>query len=166
MGQTNKGGKGTGVSAIFTKLNLKEQKQILVVNAPESFESALAGLKGIEIHRRMEDLAEIEFALVFVTRQTELNRFARAMVKKAKGDAVLWFVYPKKSSKKYRCDFDRDRGWEELGKAGYEGVRMVAIDEDWSALRFRHVRYIKTIKREEKRVLSQEGKERLSKSKP
>lgn len=77
------------MSAIFTKLNLKEQKQILVVNAPESFESALAGLKGIEIHRRMEDLAEIEFALVFVTRQTELNRFARAMVKKAKGDAVL-----------------------------------------------------------------------------
>ena len=34
-----------------------------------------------------------------------------------------------------------------MGKAGFEGVRMVAIDEDWSAVRFRRVEFIKTMTR-------------------
>jgi hypothetical protein len=56
---------------------------------------------------------------------------------------MLWFAYPKKSSVNYTCDFSRDTGWEILGRHGFEGVRMVAIDQDWSALRFRRVEYIK-----------------------
>jgi hypothetical protein len=34
-----------------------------------------------------------------------------------------------------------------LGAAGFEPVRMVAVDEDWSALRFRRVGFIKTLTR-------------------
>ena len=36
-----------------------------------------------------------------------------------------------------------DSGWPVLGAAGFEPVRMVAIDADWSALRFRRVEHIK-----------------------
>ena len=36
-----------------------------------------------------------------------------------------------------------------MGKAGFEPVRMVAIDEDWSAVRFRRVEFIKTMNRPE-----------------
>jgi len=46
--------------------------------------------------------------------------------------------------KKYTCDISRDNGWQALGELGFEGVRMVAIDEDWSAVRFRRAEYIKT----------------------
>ena len=70
-----------------------------------------------------------------------------AITAKASGDAVIWFAYPKGSSKKYTCEFNRDTGWAELAKAGYEPVRQVAIDEDWSALRFRKVEHIKTMTR-------------------
>ena len=38
--------------------------------------------------------------------------------------------------RKYRCGFNRDSGWAAPGAAGLEPVRMVAIDADWSALRF------------------------------
>ena len=35
---------------------------------------------------------------------------------------------------------------------------MIGIDEDWSALRLRHVDYIKSMKRDSKRALSVTGK--------
>jgi len=70
----------------------------------------------------------------------------------------LWFAYPKGSSKRYKCEFNRDNGWAVLGSLGFEGVRMVAIDEDWSALRFRRVEYVKNMTRSF--ALSEEGKAR------
>jgi hypothetical protein len=58
------------------------------------------------------------------------------------------------------ADIGRDDSWQPLGDLGFEGVRQVAIDEDWSALRFRHVDYIKTFKRDPKRAMSAKGKRR------
>ena len=53
-------------------------------------------------------------------------------------------AYPKGTSKRYTCEFHRDNGWAALEAAGFEGVRMVAIDEDWSALRFRRKEFVKS----------------------
>jgi hypothetical protein len=64
------------------------------------------------------------------------------LVPKSQGDVVLWFAYPKQSSKRYRCDFNRDNGFDGLSAAGFDSVRIAAIDEDWSALRFRRVEAI------------------------
>jgi hypothetical protein len=47
-----------------------------------------------------------------------------------------------------------------MGQYGMEGVRMVAIDEDWSALRFRKVDFIKNFTRKFA-ALSEKGKERI-----
>jgi len=151
------------MSDIFRKLNLKDEARVLVLDAPESFAPHLKEIEGVEIHRSLAGLPEVEFSIAFVTRQAALDKIARSIIKKATGDAKIWFAYPKKSSKRYECEFDRDNGWEEMGKAGYEPVRMVAIDEDWSALRFRHVSFIKTMKRDEKRAMTTEGKARTSK---
>ena len=88
----------------------------------------------------------------------EIEKHVTAIDKKAEGDAVVWFAYPKGTSKSYKCDFNRDSGWEPLGAAGFEGVRQVAIDEDWSALRFRRLGFIKTMKRDPKRAMTKRGK--------
>ncbi len=45
-----------------------------------------------------------------------------------------------------------------MGKAGFEPVRMVAIDEDWSAVRFRRVEFIKTMNRPEEVRLTKKAK--------
>ncbi len=60
---------------------------------------------------------------------------------------MVWFAYPKKSSKKYTSDITRDTGFSDLGSVGFEPVSIVSIDEDWSALRFRRVEHIKTMTR-------------------
>ena len=74
----------------------------------------------------------------------------------------MWFAYPKASSKNYSCEFNRDTGWDALGKAGFEGVRQIAIDDDWSALRFRRVEFIKKMTRNKKRAISKTRKSRTS----
>jgi hypothetical protein len=132
---------------VFSKLNFKSQQSILVLNAPDSFEKELDTLDStVKVHRQLEKLKSFEFALAFATKQTEVTRLSKALAAKADGDAILWFAYPKGTSRKYKCDFNRDTGWDELRKAGFDSVRAVAIDEDWSALRFRRVEFIKSAK--------------------
>lgn len=144
--------------SIFDKLNFKHQGSILVLNAPATFEPELASLKGIEILRDLKAAVSLSFSLAFVTQQKELDALAKAIAKKAKGDAVVWFAYPKGTSKKYRSEINRDHGWQALGDAGFEPVRAVAIDEDWSALRFRRAEFIKTMKRGKEWRMSAAGK--------
>jgi len=151
------------MASIFEKLNLKDHQEILVVNAPASFETELSKLKGVAVRRSPKQVSGIAFSLAFVTKQEEVDALAGAIASKAKGDAIVWFAYPKGTSKKYKCDFNRDRGWAALGKAGFEGVRQVAIDEDWSALRFRRAEFIKSMKRDAKRAMSSGGKKKVAK---
>lgn len=132
------------MSSIFEKLNLKAQSEIAVFSVPASFEAELAQLKGIKILRDPSKPTAIQFALAFVMQQSELDRLSRILADGSEGDALLWFAYPKGTSKRYSCDFNRDTGWQVIRKAGFDSVRQVAIDEDWSALRFRRVEYVKT----------------------
>jgi hypothetical protein len=131
------------MATTFQKLNFKEQNQILVMNAPESFESELASLQDVELKRNLDEVTEIDFALVFVTRKAEIDELSPQLVAKARGDVILWFVYPKGTSEKYKADFNRDNGWDVMAATGYQPVRMLAIDEDWSALRYRCSVYVK-----------------------
>ena len=95
-----------------------------------------------------------------------MDALAKSFAKMAEGDAVIWFAYPKGSSKRYTCEITRDTGWQALGRAGFEPVRMVAIDEDWTAVRFRRVDFIKTMTRPSEYAMSTAGKARTAKKEP
>jgi hypothetical protein len=148
------------MTPLFTKLNLKDQADLLVLNVPGGFEAGLARLKGRMIHRRASDLPVISFALIFVQTAAEIDDAWSEVHPRAPGDPVLWLAYPKASSKRYRCGFNRDNGWDTVGATGFEPVRQIAIDEDWSALRFRRVEHIKTMTRHKAGAISPEGKAR------
>ena len=150
------------MSPLFKKLNLREHSVIHVLNAPESFEQELSALDGITIERSVT--RHCGFALAFVITQDELDIASANLAKASFGDSVLWMVYPKGTSKKYKCEFNRDSGWSVLGAAGFEPVRMIAIDSDWSALRFRKVEYIKTMTRDPAGAISRAGKRKASTS--
>jgi hypothetical protein len=150
------------MASTFDKLNLKDQKQIVVLNAPASFESELKALRGITVVRDLKNAGQIEFSLAFVTKQKEVDTLGKAIAKKTKGDAVVWLAYPKGSSKKYKSEINRDSGWQILGDEGFEPVRMVAIDEDWSAVRFRRAEFIKTLTRGKEHRMSAQGKARAA----
>jgi hypothetical protein len=149
---------------IFRKLNLKDQSQVVVLNAPENFKPELDTLQDKIVIRDARAVDEIEFMLGFGTKLSEVEQFAEIASQKTKGDAIVWFAYPKGSSKKYKCEFNRDTGWESLGKAGFEAVKQIAIDEDWSAIRFRRVEYIKKMTRGTLPAMSEAGKARTKKT--
>jgi len=126
------------------KLNYKNQRIIFGINCPDSFRSQLDSLRPIaEIREEVRSGDLIEFALAFAITQEDLNHCIHLIAPRLEGDAVFWCCYPKGTSKKYSCDFNRDHGWDAMVPYGLQGVRMVSIDEDWSALRFRKTAYIR-----------------------
>ena len=131
------------MSPLFKKMNLGTHTEVAVFNAPQSFESELKALKSVKVVRDPKQPAKLAFALAFAVTQSELDRYAALLAAAAEGDAVLWFAYPKGTSKRYRCEFNRDQGWQVIRGAGFDSVRQVAIDADWSALRFRRLAYVK-----------------------
>ena len=149
------------VNSIFKKLNFKGHKEIFILKAPGSFEPILKEMEKItKVRASLGSAKEADFVLAFVTTKTEVDTFAKQIIPLVKGDGIVWFAYPKGSSKKYTCEFNRDTGWAVLGQLGFEGVRMIAIDEDWSALRFRNARHIKTMTRHF--AMSDEGRKKVA----
>ena len=150
------------MTPILKKMNFKNNKEILIVGSPSSFESEILAMSAFtNIKRTIEENTTIEFAIAFASEQKVLTTMINSILPHVSEDAILWFAYPKQSSKKYVCDFDRDTGWTILGQAGWDGVRIVGVDEEWSALRFRQVGFVKTMIR--KFAISEEGK---TKSRP
>lgn len=148
------------MDALFKKLNFKEHRQAIILHAPASFAEALAYLQQqTAVATAAEELEEADFGMAFVMTQTSLDAASEMLASKIKADGVLWICYPKGSSKRYSCEFNRDTGWDKLGSLEFEPVRQVAIDEDWSALRFRRVQYIKNLSRGF--AISEAAKQRL-----
>jgi hypothetical protein len=57
------------------------------------------------------------------------------VVEAAKADRLTWVAYPKAGQ--LGTDLNRDIIWRHLLTQGIQGVRQVAIDDVWSAMRFR-----------------------------
>ncbi|MGD0753455.1 MAG: hypothetical protein ABR927_00225 [Bacteroidales bacterium] len=130
---------------LLDKLNYKGQKRISVINAEETFVLSISSqLKDVIIDRKIDPRYPYQFIMIFVKSKSEVEMLAPITLHNLMVDGVLWFCYPKKTSKKYRSDIDRDHGWKALNDSGLYGIRMVAIDEDWSALRFRNKKFIKS----------------------
>ncbi len=133
-----------------------------MINAPESFSEELELMSGeAKIIRSVAEINAIDFVMVFVTKRKEIEDPICKVSKKLSPDPVKKCIRnPKGTSKKYTCEFNRDNGWKSLGEHDLEPVRIVAIDEDWSALRFRKTDFIKTLSRTEVFSLSAKGQAR------
>ena len=151
------------MTPLFKKLNFKQQPAILVLNHPSSFQQEVDAMReytSIDTDSTLP--TEVDFVLAFVLTLADIESAIQVVAPKLAEDAIIWFAYPKKSSKNYQCEFNRDTGWAVLGEYKLEGVRQVAIDADWSAIRFRHVDKIKKITRRASMALTKEAKLRTS----
>jgi len=120
---------------ILKKLMFRGQSPVLLVNAPAEFKSTAANF-GVPVDEKPK--RTYGFALGFVKSLAEADTLARSMRRSLDDKSVFWVAYPKGTSKKYKdVDINRDTGGACIGKHGFQGVAMVAIDEDWSAIRFK-----------------------------
>lgn len=133
------------MDAILKKMNFKEGMKIRIWNEPSDLNYLLESWEKDGFLAQSGE--KPNFMLAFVQTETEVRTYFHEMHELSPEDEVIWMAYPKGTSKKYKSQINRDSGWKIVGKLDYEGVRQIAIDEDWSALRFRKLRYIKTLTR-------------------
>jgi len=126
------------MTEVFKKLNYKDQEPILILSPPQSFESELRQMsKRARIHSTPEKGTKYSFALGFAPMKADLLKAAKILLPAAEEDAVIWFAYPKQTSKAYTSDLNRELCWAALAPLGIQPVRQIAIDPDRSALRFK-----------------------------
>jgi hypothetical protein len=133
------------MQTLVEKLNYKGYRRIAILNAEEEFFKLIsADLKDVIIDREIDQRCPYGFILVFVRSISEVEQVSPVILHNLMADGVLWYCYPKKSSKKFKSDLERDKGWIVLNDSGLYGIRMVSIDENWSGMRFRNKKYIKS----------------------
>jgi len=143
---------------LLKKLNYKKQGTVHFIKSPHSFEKTKADIKKMmQVSEDLEGNEPVLFVLAFFSKKSEVREVIEKLMEKVNKDSLIWLCYPKKSSKNYKSDLSRDTGWEIMGEYAYEPVRQIAIDDDWSALRFRPISEIKDFTRDQKMVLSEEG---------
>ena len=117
------------------RLNLTGQLRALIMNAPKGYRTLLGPLPP-DITVNTKPSGRYDFVHLFVNNRDELATLGPAAINAVKPMAIFWISYPKKTAKT-DTDISRDEGWEVVTDAGFETVAQVAIDDIWSALRFR-----------------------------
>jgi len=130
---------------LLEKLNYKGQQRIALINAEKNFRHALLKeIKGIQLDSEIDPRYPYDFMILFVRNSSEVDELTPAALHNLKVDGILWFCFPKKSSEKASPGLDRDHGWKALNDLDFFGIRLVNVNEDWSAMRFRNIKFIKS----------------------
>lgn len=133
------------MDSLLKKMNFKDGMKIKTWNLPHELHHL--NIEWDNAGHLANDSEKADFLLAFVKSEEEIKEIFPQLTEICTADELLWMAYPKGSSKKYQVSINRDSGWGIAGKYDFEVVRQVAINEDWSALRFRHLKFIKTLKR-------------------
>jgi len=123
--------------SIIAKLKLRTEKPFWLLNAPKSTAAVFDDFSPKTKIGARDLMIQV---LVFVHDSAELNEWLHRFSGRVSDDVLLWLAYPKKSSK-IKSDLERDTFMEMV--PGFEPVSLVAIDEQWSAMRFRKAGTIK-----------------------
>jgi hypothetical protein len=87
-----------------------------------------------------------DLSIAFVSAVAEVGPALTAILSTYARGKALWFAYPKKTGS-IRTDISRDTGWDAVAAAGLLPVTQIALDDTWSALRFRFRDEIKRMTR-------------------
>jgi hypothetical protein len=122
----------TGYSGtpLIKKLGMKEGFRAVLIGAPSDVCKEL----GISVEKT-KSKPPLDFVLFFVKEQSELKTKFPLWASKLAAAGMLWIAWPKKSS---GVDSDLDENVvRSLGlRAGLVDVKVCAIDEIWSGLKF------------------------------
>jgi len=121
---------------LFEKLQLKDEKNLLIQGLPSTIEKQFAKLSFAKNVTPLLKIRKIDFALIFALNQAQLNGILAEVLPALQPHAKLWIAFPKLTSK-IVSDLNRDCTWNYLRKHGFESETQVILDYVWSALQFK-----------------------------
>jgi hypothetical protein len=120
--------------SVAQKLLIREGQRVALIDPPT--DGAALGALPADVTIEPAVSAGTNVAVVFVRDKAGLEAAWPAVAASLGDGAVLWISYPKRGHG-IETDLTRDHGWAAVRAAGYDPVTQVAIDETWSALRWR-----------------------------
>jgi hypothetical protein len=124
----------TPMNPLWKKLHYNHQQKLLILNAPDEMMKILHGINA-KVDTDMK--SKYPFILCFIHNRAEAEKVMVPLIHALEHDGYLWLCYPKQTSRNYRANINRDSLWELFKPTGFRPVSQIAIDDDWSALRFR-----------------------------
>lgn len=123
---------GYSGTPLIDKLGIKPQSRVQFVSEPPNFPALLGPLPpGCRTAMR----GELDFAIVFVTTRAGLEKRFDRLRDRLKSNGMLWISWPKKTSG-VASDLT-EKVVREIGLSkGLVDVKVCAIDETWSGLKF------------------------------
>jgi hypothetical protein len=116
------------------KLGIKDGFRVLLVDAPREVIAELkASLDKCEIARDAN--LPLDFSMVFTKSSSALNKEFKRIMKSLAPAGMLWVSWPKKSSG-VATDLDENVVRETGLAAGLVDVKVCAVTEVWSGLKF------------------------------
>lgn len=122
--------------SFFEKLQLKDEKNLLIQGLPSSIEKQFAKLSYAKNVTPLLRTRKIDFALVFAVNHTQLCNILHEIFPALHSESKLWIAYPKSTSK-IASDLNRDCSWQILSDNAYESITEIALDHVWTAMHFK-----------------------------
>ena len=126
---------------ILEKLQLTNEKNLLIQGLPSSIEKQFCKLSFAKNLTPLLRTRKIDFALVFAVNEAQLNGILKDIMPALKEESKLWVAFPKSTSK-IVTDLNRETSWQKLAGAGYEVTEQVSLDHVWNASQFRKAEVI------------------------
>ncbi len=121
--------------SLFEKLQLTTQKNILIQGLPSTIEKQFAKVSFAKNVTPLLKIRKIDFALVFVLNQNQLNNILAEIIPALSSNVKFWIAVPKVSSK-IISDLNRDCTWNSINQQGFAMQEQVVLDYVWSAICF------------------------------
>lgn len=93
--------------------------------------------EGVRIEFSPSKEKEFDSVILFTQNESELTQLVPKADEKRKENGMFWVSYPKKSGS-IETDLNRDSSWAAINSFGFEPVRLISINEDWSSMRLVH----------------------------
>lgn len=118
---------------LITKLHIPLDSTLLLLHAPERFETFLMQIKKIHVNPEHGNFTS---AIIFISSQKELEEELSIIQKVAKHDRLLWICYPKATGS-IKTNINRDSLRAYLKTYEISAVTLISLDDTWSAMRCR-----------------------------
>jgi hypothetical protein len=122
-------------TSLARRLQIKPGNHVLILDAPPGYVDALDDLPaGVKLAHAAKGHFDVVHA--FVRTSKDVDKRLPVAVKSMKPGGVLWFSWPKQTSK-LDTDLNRDSLNDLAREHGLRAVASIAVDDTWSALRFK-----------------------------